>query len=858
MKLSLLFLAANPTDTTRLRIDEEMRSISHALRSADFRDQFELIIHPAVHVSDLQELLLRHRPQIVHFSGHGTGEMGIILQNAAGVAQLVPTAALGDLFALVNTTVRCVVLNACYSIEQAKAIAAHIDCVIGIPNTIDDDAALAFATAFYNALGYGQTVDSAFRLACNALDLQALNDIQKPQLLGRADPTQVRLVNTHRAIEAENISGYCTTVPIDPAQSVASVILSGKLRLSQMWQISLFFVISLLVDLLGNVIASYIDPVFRFAPWAAVLLYLVLSFFLLGRDLVADGLQLAGVAQLRAQIWQCRRLLLLMIPFAVLLWVVSAGLDQLWTQPLCPARQACVLVARFDLPSNPPVASINAADEIEAKLVDQIEVAAGAVPIHVQAIAPINSESAAEELAREHNALLVVWGYILTEEGVTQVYFHLSDRLGLAENQEIRPFRIQPIGETTFTQPVECSSNCIRLSGAITQRTQLITHFVAGLVQYTQEQPATDNFLAALHCAGALLASDPLLERIDRTCVDVEQPPNLNLGLLNYYAGRALFTEGNYVAAERFLLAAAEATPSDPAAYLGLAAIYRNWLLADDASLRLDALAEAEQRLAQVSPGDATLENQIAVAQTKGLIAEMLGEYSEAAHHYQAMIEYFDNDNEHSYTALVNLGRVQRRSDATSAEQTLLRAATLVPTVPWAHLELAQLYVDDRGKAEARLQQAASSATSESWVDVVWAQLCRHWEDFTCAETHYTAASKQRPLWSWLHSQIGDYYRIARSPTGVEYWEQAEKEYRRAVELRTCDPWAHQRLAYILAIRPQPDYRSAAYHYQQSLLLLHPETTTAVVESIKSGLQQALAKSDTPVDLPAEPPAFCK
>lgn len=71
--IKILFLAANPRDTDRLRLDEEVRAIDEALRKADFRDYFELHSHGAVRIEDLQELLLRYQPQIVHFSGHGKG-----------------------------------------------------------------------------------------------------------------------------------------------------------------------------------------------------------------------------------------------------------------------------------------------------------------------------------------------------------------------------------------------------------------------------------------------------------------------------------------------------------------------------------------------------------------------------------------------------------------------------------------------------------------------------------------------------------------------------------------------------------------------------------------------------------------
>ncbi len=88
-KIKILFLAANPLDTPRLDIDEEMRAIDQALRQAEYR-VFDIRSHWAVRIDDLQELLLRHQPDIVHFSGHASLSNEIILQDAAGNPTPVP------------------------------------------------------------------------------------------------------------------------------------------------------------------------------------------------------------------------------------------------------------------------------------------------------------------------------------------------------------------------------------------------------------------------------------------------------------------------------------------------------------------------------------------------------------------------------------------------------------------------------------------------------------------------------------------------------------------------------------------------------------------------------------------------
>ena len=79
--IKVLFLAANPHDIGQLRLDEEIRSIDEALCKSASRQRFQIEQQWAVRVSDLQGLLLRHRPDIVHFSGHGSPASGLFLED---------------------------------------------------------------------------------------------------------------------------------------------------------------------------------------------------------------------------------------------------------------------------------------------------------------------------------------------------------------------------------------------------------------------------------------------------------------------------------------------------------------------------------------------------------------------------------------------------------------------------------------------------------------------------------------------------------------------------------------------------------------------------------------------------------
>jgi hypothetical protein len=178
---TILILAANPKGTVALRLDEEIREIEEGLRRSRHRDSFQVIHKLAVRSPDVQRALLDHQPQIVHFCGHGETD-GLILEDETGQAKQVEAEALAQLFELFSAQLDCVVLNACYSEEQAAAIAQSVPTVIGMNAAIGDRAALAFAAGFYEALGAGESVEFAFEIGRNRIQLAGIGEHLTPVL----------------------------------------------------------------------------------------------------------------------------------------------------------------------------------------------------------------------------------------------------------------------------------------------------------------------------------------------------------------------------------------------------------------------------------------------------------------------------------------------------------------------------------------------------------------------------------------------------------------------------------------------------------------------------------------------------
>jgi len=179
---TILILTANPQGTSQLRLDQEVRDIEEGLQRAKKRDQFALKSMFAVRPRDIQRAMLDINPSIVHFSGHGTGDEGLVFEDETGSAKLVDGEALAGLFALFAEQVECVVLNGCYSQVQAEAIAQYVNYVIGMKKAIGDKAAIEFAVGFYDALGAGRSVEFAHKLGCAAIRLAGVPEQLTPIL----------------------------------------------------------------------------------------------------------------------------------------------------------------------------------------------------------------------------------------------------------------------------------------------------------------------------------------------------------------------------------------------------------------------------------------------------------------------------------------------------------------------------------------------------------------------------------------------------------------------------------------------------------------------------------------------------
>jgi len=187
-----LYIAAGPQDPDLawlpLRSDLEMRKVKERLKLSRHPDGYRIEFCPAARWDDVSQALLDYDPQVVHFSGHGDSDGNLLLEKDGGGVALTTPEGLARLFGLHRSTIRCVIVNACYSEKLARALASAIDHVVGMRSQIGDEAAIGFSVGFYTGLFAGQPVPAAFERGLAHIQGSETTKLeyQKPLLLSRA------------------------------------------------------------------------------------------------------------------------------------------------------------------------------------------------------------------------------------------------------------------------------------------------------------------------------------------------------------------------------------------------------------------------------------------------------------------------------------------------------------------------------------------------------------------------------------------------------------------------------------------------------------------------------------------------
>ncbi len=150
--ITLLFIGSNYKSKEVVRTEKEYETIRNLLKTTFFGKLINFKKKFAVKRSDLEKIIEKYRPQIIHFSGHGTHYVGPIFEGDGDEYEnscIDMTEELTNLLKKYKDFIELVFFNVCDSSNIAMRAAKSINFTIGANGKPYDAPAIAFTKGFY-------------------------------------------------------------------------------------------------------------------------------------------------------------------------------------------------------------------------------------------------------------------------------------------------------------------------------------------------------------------------------------------------------------------------------------------------------------------------------------------------------------------------------------------------------------------------------------------------------------------------------------------------------------------------------------------------------------------------------------
>jgi hypothetical protein len=178
---TVLAVYAAPTGSVPLCWERDVRALGKAL--APYPDRFRLDVVPLATPEDVQRALVQFRPRYLHLFAHGAVDGVLLDDGEGGRGWKLPYPLLAE---MVRATpgLRCVLLSACDSAYAASATGSGEPYLIAMRGKVSVDAAIAFASGFYETLAAREDtpIEAAFAQGLIRLQLIAPLDAEVPLL----------------------------------------------------------------------------------------------------------------------------------------------------------------------------------------------------------------------------------------------------------------------------------------------------------------------------------------------------------------------------------------------------------------------------------------------------------------------------------------------------------------------------------------------------------------------------------------------------------------------------------------------------------------------------------------------------
>lgn len=173
-----------------LDVESEAKEIRKAIQISKYRDSISITESYKTKTTEIIDLVLHNRPDIIHFSGHGS-KKGLVFNDSEDNFQVIKNSDFSKIVKNLNYKLKVIFLNACYSDNQGKILSNYSDCVIGTTAEISDNGAILFASKFYEEIGNGNSINQSFKIASMHLELRQTPNVFKLLFNSEADSNEL-------------------------------------------------------------------------------------------------------------------------------------------------------------------------------------------------------------------------------------------------------------------------------------------------------------------------------------------------------------------------------------------------------------------------------------------------------------------------------------------------------------------------------------------------------------------------------------------------------------------------------------------------------------------------------------------
>lgn len=197
-KFSLLLLGADTNVSNELGISKGFDQIQSFIKERNC--PCACTVKMRTYKKDIIKEIAVCRPDILHFSGHGTEEGLLCVHGGVGDVEYIAPSKLFESLSGCCDFIQVVVLAACYSGKQADKIANVVNFVVCVDDEIVVSAVHLFLEVFYAALTSGSSIQESFDLGVAQLKMNdpsysnALRLVVKQGL----DPKKYSLIPNNR------------------------------------------------------------------------------------------------------------------------------------------------------------------------------------------------------------------------------------------------------------------------------------------------------------------------------------------------------------------------------------------------------------------------------------------------------------------------------------------------------------------------------------------------------------------------------------------------------------------------------------------------------------------------------------